>query len=287
MARCVSRRALVQGAALTGAGLLAGCGRLLERQAPPKVARIGLLTGASPATVPDSLVSPSFRQGTIPIVAVFSGDPVASGAVASLARPGGNVTGLTQFATQLGPKRLELLKEALPGLSRVAYLWDTNLDPQPGYEELRMRTLVQPLLEAADKLGLELLQLGVHEAGELDETLAVSRERAEALFFNGGPLFISHRPRVVALAAQHRLPAMYWTQEFVHAGGLMSYSANSAALFRRTAYYVDKILRGTSPADLPIEQPMLFDFPINLKTADALGLTIPERVLIQATEVIR
>jgi putative tryptophan/tyrosine transport system substrate-binding protein len=217
---------------------------------------------------------------TIPIVAVFPGDPVASGAVASLARPGGNVTGLTQFVGQLTAKRLELLKETLPGVSRVAFVRDLNL-PFTGSQG-------QSLGEAAQSIGIQLRLLEVRSVEELEAALdAAVRDGVEALLQGGDTFSRIHTTRVVALAARYQLPAMYWTTEFVTAGGLMAYAPNVLALYRRAATYVDRILKGTKPADLPVEQPMRFDFVINLKTAQALGLTIPHHVLLQATEVIQ
>jgi putative tryptophan/tyrosine transport system substrate-binding protein len=217
---------------------------------------------------------------TIPIVAVFPGDPVASGAVPSLARPAGNVTGLTQFVGQLTPKRLELLKEALPGLSRVAIVRDLNL-PIAGPQG-------QSLADAAQSIGIQLHALAVRSVEELEGALdAAVRDGVEALLQGGDTFSRIHTARVVGLAARYHLPAMYWTTEFVPAGGLMAYAPNVPALYRRAATYVDRILKGAHPAELPIEQPTHFDFVINLKTAQALGLTIPQHVLLQATEIIQ
>jgi putative tryptophan/tyrosine transport system substrate-binding protein len=213
-------------------------------------------------------------------VMLFERDPVAEGLVASLARPGGNVTGLTNFARQLGPKRLELLHEALPGVARVAYLWDraTSTEPITSFE----------IAEGpAQVLGLQLQSLEIREPGNLDAAFeAASREHAEALSVVS-PIATGQRAQVLALAAHYRLPAMYNTVEFVREGGLMSYGPDRLAQYRRAAYYVDRILKGGAPADIPVEQPMRFDFVINLQTAQALGLTIPHHVLLQATEVIQ
>jgi putative ABC transport system substrate-binding protein len=217
---------------------------------------------------------------TIPIVMLFARDPVAEGLVASPARPGGNVTGLTYFSRQLAPKRLELLYEALPGISRVAFLWDRALSTEAS-------TMLETVEGPAQVLGLHLQSLEIREAGEVDAAFdAASREHAEAVFV-GSVIANSQRARVVALAAQYRLPTMYNSAEYVRAGGLMSYAPDRLAQYRRAAYYIDRILKGSKPADLPVEQPTTVDFVINLQTAQALGLTIPQYVLLQATEVIQ
>ena len=216
---------------------------------------------------------------TTPVVMVYAGDPVSDGLVASLARPGGNLTGLTMFAPQLDAKRLDLLKESLPGLSHVAALVEENT---PTESDLARAAV------AYASLGIQVLRLWVREPSDLDAAFeAARREGAEALFVGGGNFFLVQRARIVALAAQHRLPATYWSTDFVRDGGLMSYTSNSVALYRRAAVLVDKILRGAKPADLPVEQPTTFEFVINLQTAQALGLTIPPSVLLQATEVIQ
>ena len=215
---------------------------------------------------------------TVPIVMVSS-DPVGSGLVASLARPGGNVTGVTGLAVQLAAKRLELLTAVLPGASRVAVLWNPADPPR--------LTEFQETQGAAEALGVRLQSLEVQEAGELAAAFAAATlEGAEALIVLGDPFTVAHRTRIVELAAQSRLPAMYRDRPFVEAGGLMGYGANPYEPYRRLATYVDKILKGARPADLPVEQPMRFDFVINATTAHALGLTIPPHVLLQATEVI-
>jgi putative ABC transport system substrate-binding protein len=217
---------------------------------------------------------------TIPIVAVYPRDPVADGLVASLAQPGGNVTGLTSFAAHLTAKRLELLKETLPGVSRVAVLFARDESDQ-----LTLPERNQPVAQA---LGMHLLPFEVRAPDEIDAAIgAATQEGAEALFVTGQPVISVQRSRVVALAAEHRLPAMYVLQEFVREGGLMSYAPNGAAQTWRAATFVDKILKGAKPADLPVEQPMRFDFIINARNAQALGLTIPHHVLLQATEVIQ
>src|SRR6266851_1529286 len=213
---------------------------------------------------------------TIPIVAATGAHHV----VASLARPGGNITALTLMAPELGGKRLELLKEALPHVSRVAVLQNAGNPVSP--DELR------EIEAAARVLGLQLHVLAVRHPDELDSVFAaMTREGAEALLMQGDAVFWYHRTRVVALAAQHRLPAVFDAREFADAGGLMTYGASVPDSHRRAAVYVDKILKGTKPADLPVERPMKFEFVINLKTAKALGVTIPPALLFQADEVIQ
>jgi putative ABC transport system substrate-binding protein len=215
---------------------------------------------------------------TIPIVMPVANDPVAAGLVASLARPGGNVTGLAFLSEDLPGKWLELLKEALPGVSRVAVLWN----PPTEAGQLRVSDV------AARSLGVRLQALKVERGDDLGRAFAeAKRGRAEALFVLSSPFFYAHRTRLVELAARHRLPTMYHQQEFVvGSGGLMSYGPNLRDLFRRAATYVDKILKGARPADLPVEQPTKFELIVNLKTARALGLTIPPTVLARADQVI-
>ena len=215
---------------------------------------------------------------TIPIVMPVSSDPVRAGLVASLARPGGNVTGLTSLSGELPGKWMELLKETLPRVSRVAVLWDPAGDPRQ----------VDTSDAAARSLGVRLHVLKVGRVGGFDPAFAEARKNdAGALIVLGSPFFYVHRARLVELAAKHRLPAIYAQREFVvGSGGLMSYGTDYHHQFRRAATYVDKILKGAKPADLPIEQPTKFEFVINLKTAKALGLTIPPAVLARADEVI-
>jgi putative tryptophan/tyrosine transport system substrate-binding protein len=214
---------------------------------------------------------------TIPIVFAQTGDPVGSGVVASLARPGANVTGLANLNPQLGGKRLELLTQAVSGVRRVAFLWDP-LSPASNVQEMQA---------ASQALGLRLQVLAIRGVSDLDAAFeAASAEHADALVMSGD-VESRHRATVVSLAASSRLPAMYPNRQAVREGGLMAYGANQPDDFRRAAAYVDKILKGAQPADLPVEQPILFDFAINLKTVQTLGLTIPPHVLLQATEVIQ
>jgi putative ABC transport system substrate-binding protein len=215
---------------------------------------------------------------TIPIVMVAGGDPVTTGLITSFARPGGNLTGLTVHHPELSGKTLELLKETLPHLSRVALLLEAHGDP----------AAVRQMESAAQALGLALQVLTVRDPDELPRAFQAAIEgHAEALHVSESAMFDSHLAQIVALAAQSRLPTMGQLRLSAEAGFLMSYGPDIADLFRRTATYVDKILKGTKPGDLPVERPTTFELVINLKTAEALGLTIPPSLLFQATEVIR
>jgi ABC-type uncharacterized transport system substrate-binding protein len=215
---------------------------------------------------------------TIPIVMPVSNDPVGAGLVASLARPGGNVTGLAFLSEELPGKWMELLKETLPGVARVAVLW--HLANEAG--QLKVSDA------AARSLGVRLQALKVQRSDDLRPAFAdAQKDRAEALVVLSSPFFFAHRTRLVELAAKYRLPTIYNQREFVvGSGGLMSYGPNLRDQFRRAAAYVDKILKGAKPADLPVEQPTKFELVINLKTAKALGLTIPPSVLGRADQVI-
>ena len=234
------------------------------------------------ATSTDSVLAAKKASSTIPIVFAALGDPIDTGLVTSLARPGGNATGLTQLSPQLGGKRLELLKEAFPKVTRVAVLWN------PGS---KVRGVGTPLTEAeavARDLGLKLQSLEVRSRDDFDNAFeAAKRETAQALIVTPNPLVNYQRIRIVEFAAKSRLPAMYSTSEIVELGGLMSYAPNYADLYRRAAVYVDKILKGAKPADLPVEQPTKFELVINLKTAKQIGVTISPNVLARADRVIR
>ena len=216
----------------------------------------------------------------IPIVMAASGDPVGTGLVASLARPGGNITGLTHLSPELSGKRLELLKEAFPKASRVAVLWNAaNPDKVSDFRETEA---------AARALGVQLQSLEVRVPNDFDKAFAAATsKRAHALLTLTDPLTGSHGRRILDFALKNRLPAMYGERGFVDAGGLMSYGHIPADLHRRSAMYVDKILKGTKPADLPIEQPIRFELVINLKTAKQIGLTIPPNLLARADKVIK
>jgi putative ABC transport system substrate-binding protein len=213
---------------------------------------------------------------TIPIVVVVSSDPVAQGLIDSLARPGGNTTGLTNISPQLSGKRLELLKEVVPGASRVAVIGP------------RADTRANELHSVAHHLGIQLQALQVQKSDQFVNAFeAAIKGRSNALIVQPSPLTNYHQKEIVGLAAKHRLRAMYGVNRYVVRGGLMSYGPNIAELHHRAAYYVDKILKGTKPADLPVEQPTKFEFFINLNAAKQIDLTIPPNVLARADSVIK
>ena len=217
---------------------------------------------------------------TIPIVMAQHPDPVGSGFVASLARPGGNITGLSTLAPELSGKRLEILKETVPKLSRVAVVGTSTV---PGYAQM-----LKEMDLAARALKVQLQYLDVLELKDIETTFReASKGPAEAVLTLNSPVFNSHRTRFVELAVKNRLPAMYDRAEFVEGGGLMTYGVSFTDLDRRAATYVDKILKGRTPADLPVEQPIRFEFIVNLKAAKQIGLTIPPNVLARADKVIR
>jgi putative tryptophan/tyrosine transport system substrate-binding protein len=219
---------------------------------------------------------------TIPIVMAGSGiDPVEAGLVESLARPGGNVTGFTALTRELGGKRLELLKEAVPKLSRVAVLYE----PASRGSVLEVK---EDLPVAARALGLTVRFWEVRSADGFERVFAaLSKERPDGLYMTTGALMSANEKRIVGLALKSRLPSMYGSREAVIAGGLMYYGADLADSYRRVAYFVDRILKGAKPAELPVEQPTKFEFVINLKTAKQIGLTIPQKVLARADKVIK
>jgi putative ABC transport system substrate-binding protein len=219
----------------------------------------------------------------IPIVAAIMGDPVGDGLVASLARPGGNITGLTFLGPELVPKRLELLKEALPNVSRVAALW------HPGaFSERTTREMVQRTQVAARTLGVQLQLVEVRSLDDLDHAFStMTRDRVSALIVFPSPMLFNERRHIVDLATRYRLPSMFSVREFAELGGLITYGASISDLVRRSAVHVDKILKGAKPADLPVEQPTKFEMVINLKTAKALGLTIPQSILVRADVIIQ
>jgi ABC-type uncharacterized transport system substrate-binding protein len=212
---------------------------------------------------------------TIPVVFAAATDPVGTGLVDSLARPGGNITGVTNLSEDLDGKRLELLKETIPKLSRLAHLWNPN-SPKSEAQS------------AAQGLGLKRQTLEVRSSNEFDSAFqTILRERAEALIISPSPFFITFETRIVDFAAKNRLPSINQSSSYVEAGGLMSYGLVFGFNFRRAAYFVDKILKGAKPADLPVQQPTKFEFVINLKTAKQIGLTIPPNVLARADKVIK
>ena len=217
---------------------------------------------------------------TIPIVMAASHDAVGVGLVQSLARPGGNVTGIDTMAPELGAKRLELLREVLPGASRVAVLYNPG-DPA-------MRLQLRQTEVAAQTFGVKIRPVLVRTPDDFDGVFAsVARDRPDALIVFTEALTFVHRKRIVEFAAKQRLPAMYEFREFVELGGLIAYGPNLRDLDRRAAVYIDKILKGTRPADLPVEQPTRFELLLNLRTARALGLTIPQSVLLRADALIQ
>ena len=229
------------------------------------------------ATRPGVLAA-KYATSAIPIVFAAVGDPVRAGLVSSLAHPGGNITGLSILETELFGKRLELLKETFPKITRVAYFRDAT-SPGTGSAEMQAATRA---------LGLQLQSLDVRSAKDFDGAFeAVLKERAQALTTAASPVISTNQQRIVAFAAKNRLPAIYPYSEFIDAGGLMFYGVSFSDLFRRAATCVDKILKGAKPADLPVEQPTKFEFVINLKTAKQIGLTVPASVLAQADKVIK
>jgi putative ABC transport system substrate-binding protein len=216
---------------------------------------------------------------TVPIVQALGADLVQVGLAASLARPGGNVTGLTELGGELMGKRVELLKSTVPGMSRLAVLWNGG-NPTKALE-------LRDASAAGTTLGLQTLSLEVHSSAELEGAFdRAASEQADGLLVLGDGLLNAHRGRVTELAAQSRLPAIYGERVFMETGGLMTYVAHRADGPRRVADYVDRILKGARPADLPIERPMRFDFIVNMKTARELGITFPHEVALQITEVI-
>ena len=216
---------------------------------------------------------------TVPLVMAGLADPIGSGLVANLAHPGGNVTGLSMMTTDLTAKRLQLLKETIPRLTRLAVLWNPATPYHP--------KVVDELKAVAPSLSIQLKFVGVRTPEEFGAAFsAVSGARAEALYVIDDPLFVNHQATLLELAWKRKLPVI-GEKEYVDGGGLMSYGSNAADLFRRSAGYVDKILKGAKPRDLPIEQPTKFEFVLNLKTARDLGITIPQSILVRADEVIR
>jgi len=219
---------------------------------------------------------------TIPIVMTGQGaDPVEAGLVDSLARPGGNVTGITNLTAILGGKRLELLKETVPKLARVAVIYDPA---NPNH----VREVKEVLPAAARALRLTLQPWEIRDADGFEKVFAtLKKQRPDGLYVLGGPLMIANQKRIIGFALKSRLPSVYGSGAAVDAGGLMSYHADAAESYRRVAYFVDRILKGAKPEDLPVEQPMKFEFVINLKTANQIGLTLPQWTLMKATKVIQ
>jgi putative ABC transport system substrate-binding protein len=250
--------------------------RLAESAA--ELARLPVDIIVAPASGPAQIARDATT--TVPIVLGGGGpDPVVLGLAASYARPGGNVTGVANLGAQLNSKRPQLLKEAAPAISRVAVFWDfASFGPFPGEAWNR----------DAEAVGVQLHPMVLRGPEEIDGAFeAAAREGADALLLTPGVLANANRARIIQLAARLRWPAIYDRRDYVDEGGLMAYDASLSETWRRAAVYVDKILKGANPADLPIEQPMRFDFTVNLATAEALGLTFPEATRLQVTEVIR
>jgi len=234
-----------------------------------------IVTAGTPATL-----AVKKATTTVPLVMVAVGDPVGTGIIASLARPGGNITGLSSISPELEGKRLQLLKEVTPKLSNVAILWN----PNNAFHAIELKQAQF----AAKVLRIKLLSLGGWNEAGLEKVFAeIIRLRPDALLVLADRLFLHHRARIMDFVARHRLPGVYAYRELVEAGGLMSFGPSYADMHRRAAYFVDAILKGTKPADLPAEQPATFELVINMKTAKALGLAIPQSVLARATEVIQ
>ena len=282
----INQKAFLQG--LRDLGWVEGQNLIIERRwAEGKLERLPDLASELVRLKPDVILTmspPGARAAqnatsTIPIVFLFVGDSVELGLVASLARPGGNITGLESMFPEMAGKWLELLKETIPGLSRVAFLWDgTNPGIARAFKKAQL---------AAQTLGLTLQSVLVRGPNEFESAFsAMSKERVEALVEFGGAVTVGHRRRIADLALKNRLPTMFWESRYVEAGGLMSYAGHSPPMFRRAASFVDKILKGAKPADLPVERPTRLELVINLKTAKALGLTIPQSVLFRADKVI-
>jgi putative tryptophan/tyrosine transport system substrate-binding protein len=217
---------------------------------------------------------------TIPIIMVSGGDPVASGYVASVARPGGNITGMSSLLPEMDAKLLALLKETVPKATRVAVLWNPNSHGGVlGFKEMQA---------AAPGLKVTLLSIEVRKPDELEAAYAaITAQKADGLLVITDPITFGNRGKIIEFAAKHRLPAMYEVREFVNEGGLMSYGPSLVAMIRRVPILLDKILKGTKPADIPVEQPTQFEMAVNEKTAKAIGLTIPPPVLVRADAVIR
>jgi putative ABC transport system substrate-binding protein len=233
-----------------------------------------ILTGSTPGAL-----AAKRATATIPIVMVTTGDPVADGIVTSFARPGGNVTGVTALGQGLATKRLELIRDTLPGLKRVAVL----IYPTGPYT----KAFLAERDGAARALGLDILTLPTAELADAEKVLTIAvSERVGALMVQTDPIFLTYRRQIVEMVAKTRLPAIYGERQFVDAGGLMFYGASLTQMYRDAAVYADKILKGAKPADLPVEQPTKFDLVINLRTARALGLSIPPSLLLRADRVI-
>lgn len=254
------------------AGDLSRLGELAEELVRQQVDVI--VTAASPSAMAAHRATKS-----IPIVMLDPGDPIALGLIASLARPGGNVTGVTSIAPELAAKRLSLLKEAAPDLSRVAVLSNAQVPPA----ELAM----DETYAAAISLGVRVLSIPIRGVTGMESAFElVLRERCNGMLVFPDPLTLNNREPIIEHAARHRLPTLYGAKDFVEVGGLMSYGPSYRGMFRRGAYFVDRIFRGAKPSDLPVEQPTQFELVVNLKTARAMGLSLPQSFLLRADEII-
>ena len=256
------------------------------RWAEGRPERIPALAAALVQTNPDVLVTGGEQAilalkratSTIPIVMGASNDPVGARLIESLARPGTNVTGMTVVAPEVSRKRLQLLKEVVPRAIRIAVLADPSY-PATALDLAEMR-------HAAQALGLRLDIVDVRTPAEIEPAIIAARDRADALLQVGDPFLTAHRARIAELAGKYRIPAIYYWKEFVEAGGLMAYGPNLRESYRRAATFVDKILKGARPSDLPVERPTTFELTINLKTAKAQGIAIPQAVLVRADRII-
>jgi putative ABC transport system substrate-binding protein len=233
-----------------------------------------IVTASTPA-----IIAAKRATGKIPVVFAASSDPISTGIVANLARPGGNATGLSLMASDLSAKRLELIHALVPGMSQIAVLWDSS---NPG-----MALRARETRAAAEQFKIEFFDAGARDLDELGVMFAeLSKRKPLALVVTAEPFTMEHRARILDFMARNAIPAMYEDGRFVEAGGLMSYGPSGRDLFRRSASYVDKILKGANPANLPVEQPTKFELVINLNTAKALGLTVPESILVRVDKMI-
>lgn len=277
--------ALVRG--LAQRGYVLGRNLAIERRgAEGHVDRLPQLVADLAASKVDVIIAAGYpaalaaKQGTtLPIVAVFAGDPIGTGLVESLARPGANLTGISDVSAEVTPKRLELLKQIVPNLRRVAVLWNAD--------DLGMTLRYRASEAGAQALGIGIQPLGVRGSNDFDQAFAaMNRDMPDAILMVADPLTTLNRKRVFEFAAAHRLPAIYELSLFAHDGGLMSYGPDLDETFGRVAALVDRILKGATPAELPFEQPTLFRFVLNLKAAESLGLEIPPSLFVRADEVI-
>jgi putative tryptophan/tyrosine transport system substrate-binding protein len=251
----------------------------VERLPAQAAELVGLNVDVIVARGNQTIVALKRATQTIPIVMISASDPVGTGLVSSLAHPGGNVTGLSSLAEGPSAKALEILTQTVPGMARVGVLMAPNAPTHPTY--------VREIKTAGQRIGITILGVEARGRDEVERAFAaLTKARAQGLIVLPSPVTVAHQTQIVELAAKHRLPAIYPWLEFTESGGLMAYSTNRTEMYRRSATFVDKILKGAKPADLPIEQPTTFELVINLKTAKALGLTIPPSLLLRADQVI-